>query len=139
MRAFNPATRKADGPMSTPRRPWPRSSGTPTIFILRIMSLSLRINAIQHPRKRDRLPQMLQAADPRDDALDTHAEAGMRHAAVLAQIQVPLERFSGKFVFGDTAHQQVEIVNALASADDLAVTFRRDHIRAQRQVGTLWV
>src|SRR5262249_11824632 len=28
-RASRPATRTADGPMSTPRRDWPRSSGTP--------------------------------------------------------------------------------------------------------------
>ena len=34
-RASSPATRTADGPMSTPRRDAPRSSGTPITLILR--------------------------------------------------------------------------------------------------------
>src|SRR5579883_1626251 len=34
-RASRPATRTADGPISTPRRDAPRSSGTPMIRILR--------------------------------------------------------------------------------------------------------
>src|SRR5206468_5586824 len=83
-RASSPATRTADGPMSTPRRDWPRSSGTPITRILRgrifvngtavvvigIQVLTglrllrrngqqqtprLRIKSVQHPRKRDRL------------------------------------------------------------------------------------
>jgi hypothetical protein len=33
MRACNPATRSADGPMSTPRRLAPKSMGTPMIRI----------------------------------------------------------------------------------------------------------
>src|SRR5436853_510926 len=33
MAAFSPAARTADGPMSTPRRSCPRSSGTPRILI----------------------------------------------------------------------------------------------------------
>src|SRR5229473_3871855 len=34
-RASSPATRTAEGPMSTPRRDWPRSSGTPITRIWR--------------------------------------------------------------------------------------------------------
>src|SRR6185437_2252952 len=34
-RASRPATRTAEGPMSTPRRDWPRSRGTPITRILR--------------------------------------------------------------------------------------------------------
>src|SRR5271168_5226763 len=34
-RASRPATRTAEGPMSTPRRDWPRSSGTPITRIWR--------------------------------------------------------------------------------------------------------
>ncbi len=34
--AFKPATRSAEGPMSTPRRSWPRSIGTPMMRIFRV-------------------------------------------------------------------------------------------------------
>src|SRR5690242_19719881 len=49
------------------------------------------IEAVQHPWIRDRLPQVIQLADPRDHALDSHSEAAVRHGSVAAEIEVPLE------------------------------------------------
>src|SRR3954471_3706396 len=125
-RASSPATRTADGPMSTPRRDCPRSRGTPItrIFLGEMLEndavagvikfvdplnrrhrkipdlfrrsplLSvgkLRVQLMQHAWKRNRLAHMLQPADPRYGAFDAHAKSGMRHAAELAQIEIPLE------------------------------------------------
>ena len=74
---------------------------------------------------------------PSDDALDAHAEAAVRHRAVPAEIEVPLERLPRQLVLLDALHQQVVVVEPLAAADDLAVAFRREHVDAQRLVGLL--
>jgi hypothetical protein len=41
---------------------------------------------------------VFQSADPRDCALDAHAKSRMRHAAELAQVEIPLESFFRKLV-----------------------------------------
>src|SRR5215510_5960948 len=174
-RASSPATRTAEGPMSTPRRAWPKSSGTPKILILLGTMLSaaagfgaisalgrvstfvfsgviefqfcrsfsrragsgfrpstslrpglrahptLRIDAGQSTSERNCFADVFQAADPSDGALNSHSETGMRHTAVLAQIQIPFEGFFRKVVFLNALTQQVVIADALRSADDLAV------------------
>ena len=61
----------------------------------------------------------------------------VRHRAVLAQIDVPVERFPRQLVLFDALQQQIVIVNALAAADDFAVAFGREHIHAQRHFGPL--
>jgi hypothetical protein len=53
---------------------------------------------MQGAGERNGLAHMVQAADPRDGALDAHAEARVRHAAVAAQVEVPLEGFLGQLV-----------------------------------------
>jgi hypothetical protein len=50
-----------------------------------------RINAIEHPWEGDDLADVLSPANPRDGALEAQSEAGVRHAAITAQIEVPLE------------------------------------------------
>src|ERR1051325_1762235 len=138
-RASSPATRTAEGPMSTPRRDCPRSSGTPRILIFLgtmlsattggfdgsaliatgvvvgsgVIVLSLWINAIQRPRKRNGFTHVLQAADPRHGALNPHAKAGVRHTAKLAQVQIPLERRFRQPMLMDTLEQMVVVANAL--------------------------
>ena len=72
-------------------------------------------------------------------ALDAHAEPAVRHRAVFAQIEIPVEGFLRKIVLLDALQQQVEIVNALAAADDLAVAFGRDHVHAEREFRPLRV
>src|SRR5947209_6756459 len=163
-RPSSPATRTADGPMSTPRRDCPRSSGTPRILIFLATMLSattgrfagslfatdgivigsgvislfypdqtqtpfvsisvisfssgkvlssLRVNACQRARKWNGLTYVLQAADPGNGALNAHAEPSMRHAAVLAQIEIPLERRLRQPVLLNALEQQVVVANAL--------------------------
>ena len=63
----------------------------------------------EHPRVRNRLAQVLEAADPGDHPLDAHAEAAVRHGAVAAQVEVPLERFLRQVVLLDARDQQVEV------------------------------
>ena len=152
-RASSPATRTADGPMSTPRRDCPRSSGTPITRIFlgamldedavdgaidlirrarcltpapatsgsigcyfaavtssRFSALhhvyrrnSLWVQPVQHARERNRLPHVLQPADPGHGAFDSHAETAVGHAAEFAQVKVPLESLFGKAVFAECA------------------------------------
>src|ERR1700675_842288 len=150
-RAFRFATRTADGPMSTPLRPAPRSSGTPMIAMCewRMTSRSTGILAckfsvswpcpVKHPGERDRLPDVFQSAHPGDEALDTHSEPSVWHRAVLAEIDIPVERLARKLVLFQTLQQQIEIVDTLAAADDLAVSFGRNHVHTQRQLGTIGI
>jgi len=63
----------------------------------------------------------------------------MRHAAVAAQIEIPLERFFREVMFVHALHQQVVIVNALTAADDFAVAFGRKHVKSERELGPLRV
>src|SRR5579872_2360497 len=53
----------------------------------------LRVKSVQHSCKRNRLPHMLQPADPRDRPLDSHTKTRVGYAAVFPQIQIPLKRF----------------------------------------------
>ena len=60
---------------------------------------------MQSACKRNRLPYVVEAADPRDGAFDAHAKARVRHAAVAAQVEVPLEGLLGQLVVLDAAVQ----------------------------------
>src|ERR1700676_616423 len=83
----------------------------------------LRINPVNHAREGNNLAHVLSSANPSHDALEPHAEAGMRHAAIAAQIQVPLEGFLRQFLFLQSLDEQFVAGDALAPADDLAVAF----------------
>src|SRR5207247_5450685 len=81
----------------------------------------LRIQSVQHPRIRNRFPYVLQPADPADDTLDAHAETAVRHRAVFAEIEVPLERLARQLVLVDPLQQQIVVVQSLTPAADFAV------------------
>ena len=59
---------------------------------------ALRIHAINHSGKGDDFADVLGAANPRDRAFEAEAKAGVRHAAVAAEVEIPLERFLGQVV-----------------------------------------
>ena len=65
----------------------------------------LRIQTIEHSRKRNGLAHVLESADPGDRPLDAHAEAAVRHAAVAPQVEVPFERVLRQVVLLDTLWQ----------------------------------
>src|SRR6185312_17093790 len=125
--------------MSTPRRSWPKSSGTPMMRSLRCIpgqhsprpdrlpnaAFRLRLNAVDGARKGNGFAHVLQAADPAHHPLDPHPETTVGHRAEAPQVQVPLDGPGGELVFLDALHQQVHVVDALAAADDLAVALRR--------------
>src|ERR1700691_490335 len=94
---------------------------------------------MQHSRERNGLAYMFQATDPGYGSLDAHAEAGVRDAAVLAEIKIPLEGFFGQIVLVDALQEQVVRGHALRSSDDFAITFGGKHVDAEREVGTLGI
>ena len=63
----------------------------------------LRVNAVQGAGEGDSLSYVIQAANPGNGALDAQAKTAMWHAAVAAQVQVPLEGFFGKVMLFDAA------------------------------------
>src|SRR5689334_18008659 len=80
---------------------------------------------------------MFEAADPGYDALDAHAETGMRHAAEASQIQVPLERFFRKLVLFDAPDELVIVLETLTTADDFAVSLGRENVARHRDLRPL--
>ncbi len=94
---------------------------------------------MQHAREGDGLAHVLQAADPGYGSLDTHTKAGVRDAAVLAEIKIPLECFFGEVVFLDAPHEEIVRGRALRSADDFALAFGGEDIDAQSEFVPLWV
>jgi len=51
---------------------------------------------------------MLEAANPRHRTLDAHAKASVLHRAVLAQIDIPVERFFRQLMFLNALQQQFD-------------------------------
>ena len=74
---------------------------------------------------------MIEAADPGYGSFDAHAEAGVGDAAVLAEVEVPLEGGQREIVFFEAAPEQVVAVDALGAADDLAVALGGEHVDAE--------
>src|SRR5208283_3990336 len=71
--------------------------------VRRCGTAALGIQSVQRPREGNGLSNVLQAADPGHCALNAHAESRVRHTAVLAQVEIPLERL----------FRQAMLVNAL--------------------------
>ena len=57
--------------------------------------------------------------------------------AVAPQVHVPVEGFFRQLMLFDPFQQQIEVVEALSAADDLAVPFRREDVDAERQLRPL--
>src|SRR6266545_4444040 len=112
-----------------------RSCGTTLTPRFRIPHSPLRIcsrpQLVKRPRKRDRLPDVRDAADPRDRPLDAQPEARVDERAVLAEVQVPAVRLFGELLLPDAREQPVVVVLALASPDDLPVALGRQHVVVQ--------
>src|SRR5919112_1370181 len=106
------------------------------LFTIHLLSSS---EPVEHSRERDGLAYVLYAAHPRDAALDSHAEAGVRDAPVAPQIQVPLERVARQLVLFELRFEEFERGGALAAAYDLAVALGREHVDAERQLVALGV
>src|SRR5256885_15505449 len=107
----------------------------PTLIIR--VSLS-GVEPVERARIGDRLAQVMDAGDPGDEALDPHAEAGVRHRAVLADVEIPAERLQGKALVLDSPEEKVVIVDALAAANDFPVPLRRQDVDAHRAIRCLW-
>ena len=73
---------------------------------------------------------MLYAADPRDCALHTQAEAAVHDGSVLTQIQIPLVRLTRQFMPIDGGQQLLRVAHALTPAGDLTVAIRRQQVHA---------
>lgn len=71
---------------------------------------------------------MLKPADPRYRSLNPDAETRMRDRAIPAQIQIPGIDILRQIVLAEAALKKGRVVNALAAADDLAVTFGSEQV-----------
>ena len=91
---------------------------------------SLRLQPLHHPGERNRLANMMDSAQPADHPFDTHPKARMWNRSIAAQVQIPFERFERQLMALDLGLERFVVVFALASTDNLAVTFRGEHIDA---------
>src|SRR5215207_1810907 len=80
---------------------------------------------------------MLDSAHPCGASLDPHSKASVRNTAVAAQVEVPLKRFLGKLVQSDLLLQKLEGRGAFSTADNLAITFRREYVNSECKLRTL--
>src|SRR5438105_9557491 len=94
----------------------------------------LRINPVNHARKGNNLADVLCSANPGYHPLEAHAETRVGHAAVAAQVQIPLEGFFGQFLLPQSLDQKIVARNALSTADDFSVAFRSQHVESERQI-----
>jgi hypothetical protein len=81
------------------------------------------VDAVEGAGEGDGFADVVEAADPGDDALNAHTEAAMRDGAVAAEIQIPLEGGDGESVLLDAGEEEIVVVHALRASDDLAITF----------------
>jgi hypothetical protein len=56
---------------------------------------------MQRSRKGNGFAHVIEAANPRNHALDAHSESGVGHAAVAPQVEIPLERLARQAVMVD--------------------------------------
>src|SRR5277367_623893 len=98
-----------------------------------------RIDAIEHPWEGDDFANVLGSAYPGHGALQPQSEAGVRHAAVPPEVQIPLERFFGQVVSPQALNQGVIVRQTLAAADDFSVAFGRNHVEAERKFRARWI
>src|SRR5687767_2565574 len=61
----------------------------------------------------------------------------MRKGPILADVEIPLKRLDREIVPPDPLQQQVVIMNALRSTDNLPVPFGRQHIHSQSEARIL--
>ena len=62
------------------------------------------------PRKRDRLPDVGDSADPGDRPLEPEPEAGVHEGAVLPEVEVPAVRLGIEPLLLDPGEQPVVVV-----------------------------
>src|SRR4030043_1895561 len=96
---------------------------------------SLRVDPIKETGEGDGFADVLEAANPGYCPFNPHPKTGVRASPEPAQVQVPLVGFAGQVVFLKATLQQGQVVDALASPDDLAVAFGGHEIDSQDEGG----
>src|SRR5687767_3303254 len=84
------------------------------------------LRAAGHARIRNRVADVREPAHVHDETLEAEAEARVRHAAVAAQVAVPLVVRGIELELAHARVEHVEALLALAAADDLADAGRED-------------
>src|SRR6185369_3414100 len=104
-----------------------------------LCSSVLRLDAIDHTRKRNGLSNVLDAAHPRRATLDSHSKTTVRNAAVTSQVEIPLKRFLRKLVQRDLLFEKLERRRTLTTTNHFAITLGREDINTQRQLRSLGI
>src|SRR5437762_1771830 len=94
---------------------------------------TLRPESVKRAWERDRFPDVRNAANPRDRALDPEPKPRMHKRAVLPQIEIPRVRLLRQPLGANAGEQLVVVVLALAAADDLAVALGREAVVVQHR------
>src|SRR5947199_10086387 len=80
-----------------------------------LLKRTLRVYPVDHAREGNHLANVVGAANPRDSTLQPQTEAGMRHATVAPQVEVPRKGFFRKVVCAEPREGQLVMVAAMAA------------------------
>ena len=78
---------------------------------------------------------MFDAAHPCRAAFDAHSEAGVRDCSEASQVEIPFKCFAREIMRFQLLFEELQIHRAFAAADDFAVAFGREQVRAERKFG----
>src|SRR5436309_8707384 len=90
------------------------------------------------PRRRPRewygVPDVLKLADPLDEALHPHAEAGVRYTPVAAGVEIPIVRLRVFSLFLEAFLDRLQVRLPLAAADELSDAVAPNHVECEDEV-----
>src|SRR5450759_4818722 len=99
----------------------------------------LGIDPLHRPRIWNGLAKVMDAADPGHEPLEAHPETGVREGAVTANVEIPLVGLFRELVLLQALFEELQIVDALRAADDLAVAFRREHVETEHDLSLIHI
>src|SRR6059036_3194332 len=93
----------------------------------------------RRPRERYGVSDVVELADPLDEALHPHPEARVLHAAEAAGVEIPLVRLRVLSLFLEAFLDCLQVRLPLAASDDLADAIAADHVEREDEVRMLRV
>src|SRR5207245_4775647 len=118
------------------------SEGSPIITRLRpfvLKACASRREPARRPRERYGVSDVVELADPLDEALHPHPKARVLHAAKAAGVEIPIVRLRVLSLFLEAFLDCLQVRLPLAASDDLADAIAADHVQREDEVRMLRV
>src|SRR5207249_10273409 len=93
------------------------------------------VDAVDQPWKRDRVPDMVEPADPGDEPFKAHPKPRVRHTTIFPKIKIPSVALRIKPLLPHPGHESIILLNPLPPTSNLTITLRREQINRHRNLG----